>query len=88
MAQRTLSPGEVLEQAPMRPDEYVQNLNVHLICPQCRETPPNLVEEFSAGDIICASCGLVLQSRVNRAPSPERSATLAFLERDVKDCAK
>ena len=52
------------EMAQAKEEEYVQNLNVHLICPQCRETPPNIVEEFSAGDIICASCGLVLQSHI------------------------
>ena len=33
------------------------NLNIHLICPDCRETPPNIVEEFSSGDMVCGTCG-------------------------------
>ncbi|KAI2610514.1 TFIIB-domain-containing protein [Hypoxylon sp. NC1633] len=45
-------------------DEYKENLNQHLICPDCREEPPNLVEEFSSGDMVCASCGLVLGDRI------------------------
>lgn len=35
-----------------------------LLCPDCREFPPNLVEEFSQGDVVCGSCGLVLQGRL------------------------
>ncbi|KAK1922703.1 putative transcription initiation factor iib [Papiliotrema laurentii] len=40
------------------------NLNVHLLCPRCREDPPNLVEEYSKGDIVCGSCGMVLGDRI------------------------
>ncbi|KAK8214386.1 transcription initiation factor-like protein iib [Phyllosticta capitalensis] len=61
-----LSPGEV-RQAPVanpQDDEYVDNYNVHLVCPDCKEMPPNLVEEFSNGDTVCGSCGLVLSARV------------------------
>ncbi|KAK9450026.1 cyclin-like protein [Limtongia smithiae] len=43
---------------------FQRNLNVHLICPDCREVPPNLVENFSDGDMVCASCGLVLGGRI------------------------
>lgn len=32
-----------------------------LKCPDCQEVPPNLVEEFSSGDMVCASCGLVVR---------------------------
>lgn len=32
-----------------------------LMCQDCREIPPNLVEEFSSGDMVCASCGLVVR---------------------------
>ncbi|KAI9688747.1 MAG: transcription initiation factor IIB [Bathelium mastoideum] len=60
-----LSPGEVPEAPPVKaPDTFQENLNIHLICPECREVPPNLAEDFSAGDTICASCGLVLGSRI------------------------
>lgn len=34
--------------------------NLHLICRDCREEPANLVEEYSSGDYVCGSCGLVL----------------------------
>jgi len=40
------------------------NLNIAIICPDCREDPPNLVEEFSSGDMVCGSCGLVLGDRI------------------------
>lgn len=38
--------------------QFQRNLNVHLICPDCREVPPNLVENFSDGDMVCGSCGV------------------------------
>ncbi|KAI1126282.1 cyclin-like protein [Nemania abortiva] len=43
---------------------WQQNLNEIMQCPDCREFPPNLVEEFSSGDMVCASCGLVLGDRI------------------------
>ncbi|KAH7139375.1 transcription initiation factor-like protein iib [Dendryphion nanum] len=63
---RMLSPGEVYEEA--RPqvqqdDEWREDLNVLMMCPDCRENPPNLVEEFSSGDTVCGSCGRVLADR-------------------------
>jgi len=64
---RVLSPGEVYEEVTQKPqgeDEWVQNLNVKVICPDCQEDPPNLVEEFSSGDTVCASCGRVLADRI------------------------
>ena len=33
---------------------------MQMICKDCREVPPNLIEEFSNGDVVCGSCGLVL----------------------------
>ena len=39
-----------------------ENLNTHLICPDCKEVPPNLVEENA--ETICASCGMVLADRL------------------------
>ncbi|RYP46270.1 hypothetical protein DL768_007489 [Monosporascus sp. mg162] len=45
-------------------NEFKPNLNQHLMCPDCRELPPNLVEEFSSGDMVCGSCGLVLGDRI------------------------
>jgi transcription initiation factor TFIIB len=62
---RLLSPGEVYEAAPapVKEDEWQEDLNVAMICPDCKENPPNLVEEFSAGDTIGGSCGRVLAER-------------------------
>ncbi len=41
-----------------------ENLNLQMICRECKEFPPNLKEEFSSGDMVCASCGLVLGDRI------------------------
>lgn len=62
---RLLSPGEIYTTAPapVEEKEWQEDLSVTLICPDCKENPPNLVEEFSAGDTICASCGRVLADR-------------------------
>lgn len=46
------------------PVEYVENLNMTIMCKDCKEFPPNLVEEFSSGDMVCGSCGLVLGDRI------------------------
>ncbi|KAH8808160.1 cyclin-like protein [Xylogone sp. PMI_703] len=47
-----------------RSPEWSQNLNMTLVCKDCKEFPPNLVEEFSSGDMVCGSCGLVLGDRI------------------------
>jgi transcription initiation factor TFIIB len=44
--------------------EWSENLNMTLICKDCKEDPPNLVEEFASGDMVCGSCGLVLGDRI------------------------
>lgn len=44
--------------------EFKEDLNNILICPDCKEYPPNLVEEFSSGDMVCDSCGLVVGERI------------------------
>lgn len=62
---RLLSPGEVWEEVEQKKEdeEWREDLNVTLMCPDCREMPPNLVEEFSSGDTVCGSCGRVLGER-------------------------
>lgn len=40
------------------------NLNITLSCPECKIFPPDLIERFSEGDIVCGSCGLILSDRV------------------------
>ena len=52
-----------------------ENFNYHELCPECEENPPNLVEEFSSGDMVCDSCGLVLGSRIIDTRSEWRTFT-------------
>jgi transcription initiation factor TFIIB len=40
------------------------DLAVRLICPECRDPNPNIVEEFGSGDLVCGNCGLVLGDRI------------------------
>ncbi|KAF2111689.1 transcription initiation factor-like protein iib [Lophiotrema nucula] len=63
---RVLSPGEVYEEVaqPVQQEEWREDLNVTFMCPDCKENPPNLVEEFSSGDTVCGSCGRVLADRI------------------------
>jgi transcription initiation factor TFIIB len=41
-----------------------QDLAVRLICPECRDSQPNIEEEFSSGDLVCRGCGLVLGDKI------------------------
>ncbi|KAI9726165.1 MAG: transcription initiation factor IIB [Chrysothrix sp. TS-e1954] len=63
-----LSPGQIPDEIPTlanpRDEEWVENLNIRLVCPDCREDPPNLTEEMSQGDVVCLSCGLVVGDRL------------------------
>ncbi|KZF19780.1 cyclin-like protein [Xylona heveae TC161] len=54
-----MAPGPMHDEEP-----YRENLNMQLICRDCKEFPPNLIEEFSSGDMVCGSCGLVLGDRI------------------------
>lgn len=62
-SERELSPGEVREEQPGN-DEFVPNYNRHLICKLCKTFPPNIIEEFAAGELVCGDCGLVLSERI------------------------
>jgi transcription initiation factor TFIIB len=44
--------------------DYVENLNITVMCKDCKEIPPNVIEEFSSGDLVCTSCGLVIGDRI------------------------
>jgi len=33
------------------------DINVRLMCADCRDPVPNIVEDFAAGDLICGNCG-------------------------------
>lgn len=54
---------------------WTENFNYHETCPECKEFPPNLVEVFSSGDMVCDSCGLVLGSRIIDTRSEWRTFT-------------
>lgn len=50
--------------ADSQPEEEVYKdgaLSNILMCPDCKENPPNLTEEFSSGDVVCTSCGVVVR---------------------------
>lgn len=47
-----------------QPRIYAPDLAIRLICPDCQEPHPNIVEEYSSGDLVCGSCGLVLGDRI------------------------
>jgi len=49
---------------PIEGDKEWENLNMTAMCKDCKEIPPNLVEEFSSGDLVCGSCGLVIGDRI------------------------
>lgn len=41
---------------------WKENLSAHLVCPECKEVPPNLATPDSH-ETVCGSCGLVLADR-------------------------
>lgn len=43
---------------------FKEDLNNILCCPDCKEIPPNLIEEFASGDMVCQSCGVVVGARI------------------------
>ncbi|KAM7203371.1 Cyclin-like protein [Naviculisporaceae sp. PSN 640] len=43
---------------------FVEDLNNIVICKDCKEFPPNLIEEFSSGDLVCGSCGVIVGDRI------------------------
>lgn len=43
-------------QAP-KPQAFRADLNVRLMCPDCQDENPQLIEEFGSGDLVCGGCG-------------------------------
>ena len=59
------APGYGTENSPPEeaaPVPWRENLNDIVICPDCKEFPPNLIEDNA--DLICATCGLVQAGRL------------------------
>jgi len=40
------------------------DLNVKLMCRDCKDPIPNIVEDFKQGDLVCGNCGLILGDRI------------------------
>ena len=38
-------------------EDFRQDLNVRLTCPDCGPVNPSLIEEFGSGDLVCGNCG-------------------------------
>lgn len=57
---------------------FAPDLSVRLICPECRDPNPNIVEEFGSGDLVCGTCGLVLGDRVVDTRSEWRVCQLSY----------
>ena len=55
--------GLTMQAPPMKEEPFRPNLNVTLICPECKDGS-NIVEEFASGDMVCGNCGLVLGDRI------------------------
>ncbi|KAI5847901.1 hypothetical protein DFP73DRAFT_577751 [Morchella snyderi] len=53
-------PAAVHPPAKPKQPKWTLDVSVKIVCPYCREDPPNLIEEYSSGDTICGSCGLVM----------------------------
>ena len=58
---------------------YGPDLAVRLICPECRDPNPNIVEEFGSGDLVCGNCGLVLGDRIVDTRSEWRVSCIILL---------
>lgn len=52
------------QQQKVQQPQFGPDLAVRLICPECRDPTPSIEEEFSSGDLVCRSCGLVLGDRI------------------------
>ena len=58
---------------------YGPDLAVRLICPDCRDPNPQIVEEFGSGDLVCGACGLVLGDRIVDTRSEWRVRIIIFI---------
>ncbi|WWC91005.1 uncharacterized protein L201_005944 [Kwoniella dendrophila CBS 6074] len=56
------------------------NLNVRHLCPNCRTDPPNIIEEYSKGDLVCGDCGTILGDRIVDTRSECKSSSVKLKE--------
>jgi len=64
------------QQQKVQQPQFGPDLAIRLICPDCRDPNPKLSEEFSSGDLVCQSCGLVLGDRIVDTRSEWRVSTI------------
>ncbi|KAF8313272.1 transcription initiation factor IIB [Clavulina sp. PMI_390] len=50
--------------APYIPPTGTRDLAVRLICPECQDPNPKIIESFASGDLVCGDCGIVLGDRI------------------------
>jgi TFIIB zinc-binding protein len=52
--------------SPPKPQQaaFAPDLSIRLICPNCRDSNPKIIEELREGDLVCEGCGLVLGDRI------------------------
>lgn len=65
MATSIITASNGIDPTPLKEDVPLwrgNNLNMHLICPDCQQNPPDLIEENA--ETICGSCGRVLADRL------------------------
>ncbi|KZO98134.1 TFIIB-domain-containing protein [Calocera viscosa TUFC12733] len=60
-----VAPYPVMTAGPVaKSQDFIPDLNVRLICPECKDPVPNIVEQYSSGDLVCGNCGMVLGDRI------------------------
>lgn len=59
-----MSSGGEFGSAAARPAPDARAYSNRIVCPQCQDPHPNLVEDFAAGDLICGNCGAVVGDRI------------------------
>lgn len=63
---------------------YGPDLAVRLICRECQDPNPDIIEEFGSGDLVCGQCGLVLGDRVVDVRSEWRVSDLIVMKKKHK----
>lgn len=62
--------------APAKAEEFRQDLNVRLTCPDCGDTG-QVIEEFSSGDLVCGNCGACESSQKSQGLQADLFVPLA-----------
>jgi transcription initiation factor TFIIB len=60
-------------------EDYRADLAIRLMCPNCKEEVPNIVEEYSSGDLICGSCGTLFPEKGSSSGKTVRLNSLRLI---------